>query len=496
MRSGYAQPRRQNGVPKVAARLKQDRLVWVVLSITLCGALLRFATLRQQSYWYDEAVTVGLMRSSLRAMLRALPGTESTPPLYYVSAWLWSKIFGTDEMGLRSFSALVGTLAIPAGYAAGRELVSRRAAVLAATLVATSPFLIWYSQEARAYSLFVLLSALSLVFFGRAWTRGTRRALIWWAIFASLSIWTEYFAIFLVGPEALLLAARPATRRAALRAIAVVALAAGAVLPLAYRQSHNGHNMWIADIPLHDRAYNAATWFIVGPYFIAHVWWIAAAIAAVGFLSVAFLATRAERRGAALAASLAAGCLLLPLISARGGRNYWLFRNLIAAWIPLAIALAAGLGTRRPTSALLRGCLAALAVASVTVSAFLAVRLVSGQGYERQNWRGLAHCLGARQSGRALVVFPSYQEAALRLYRPSVQRLQRQGASLVQIDLVGGMPPTFRRPSGFRRAGYRCSNSISVVRYRASKPRQLQPHQIVAPRPREPDAGVVVVDAG
>ena len=64
-------------------------------------------------------------------------------------------------MGLRSLSALAGTLTVPVCYAAGRTLVSHRAGMIVAALSAVSPLLVWYSQEARAYGLFVLFGSFS-----------------------------------------------------------------------------------------------------------------------------------------------------------------------------------------------------------------------------------------------------------------------------------------------------------------------------------------------
>ncbi|MDQ3722555.1 MAG: hypothetical protein M3376_05690, partial [Actinomycetota bacterium] len=72
------------------------------------GAALRFATLDGQSLWLDEAVTARLLRLDLGALWQAIPDSESTPPLYYVLAWLWTQVFGTGEVGMRSLSALFG----------------------------------------------------------------------------------------------------------------------------------------------------------------------------------------------------------------------------------------------------------------------------------------------------------------------------------------------------------------------------------------------------
>jgi mannosyltransferase len=97
----------------------------VVLALALvfvAGAALRVATLGTQSLWFDEAVTAQLVRMDLPGMLSAIPDSESSPPLYYVLAWLWSRLFGTGEVALRSLPALLGTATIPVVWALGRRL--------------------------------------------------------------------------------------------------------------------------------------------------------------------------------------------------------------------------------------------------------------------------------------------------------------------------------------------------------------------------------------
>jgi predicted membrane-bound mannosyltransferase len=73
-----------------------------VLALTLAAAVLRFYGLGHQGFWFDEANTAQLVKLSPGAMLGLIPQTESTPPLYYCVAWLWSRVFGDGEAGLRS----------------------------------------------------------------------------------------------------------------------------------------------------------------------------------------------------------------------------------------------------------------------------------------------------------------------------------------------------------------------------------------------------------
>src|SRR5918997_1019461 len=103
-------------------------------AITALAALVRFATLDVQSFWLDEGVTAHLVRPDLGGMLSAIPDSESTPPLYYLLAWVWSKLFGPWEVGLRSLSALIGTATVPVVYALAVRVASERAGLAAAAL--------------------------------------------------------------------------------------------------------------------------------------------------------------------------------------------------------------------------------------------------------------------------------------------------------------------------------------------------------------------------
>src|SRR5690242_13862187 len=75
---------------------------WIAGGLTLLAALVRFAAIRTQSFWYDESITVELVRSSGRGMLEGVRAHEATPPLYYLLAWVWAHAVGSDEAGLRS----------------------------------------------------------------------------------------------------------------------------------------------------------------------------------------------------------------------------------------------------------------------------------------------------------------------------------------------------------------------------------------------------------
>jgi mannosyltransferase len=449
----------------------------LIACLTVAGAGLRFIKLGE-SYWYDEAVTVGLVRSSLDSMIHALPGSESTPPLYYGIAWVWSRLFGTSEVALRSLSVLLGAAAIPLAAAAGREFFSKAAGALAAALVAASPFLVWYSQEARAYALYVVLSALSLLLFARALKAPSRRRLAWWALASALAIWTEYFAGFLVAAEAVILLLHRRSRRQLTLPLVGLVASTAILLPLVYKQARNGRNGWIGQRSLHSRLEQTTSWFLGFP---PHVWWVATAVGVLLLATIA-LAGRRDRRVMLMLVGLSGAAVILPLASLVVDKDYWLYRNVIDAWVPLAVALAGGVVSRGRAPSYARALLALLALAGVALLTLKSTNVVSDP-HKRVDWRGLARCLGPPQPGRVFFVAPSFDGVVLKLYRPNVQPPPVGAGSMSEIDLIGETN-SVRVPRGFHSTGRICTHTIAVLRLRARMP-------VAVPR-RIEGAGVLV----
>jgi uncharacterized membrane protein len=95
-------------------------------AIVVVAAALRFGTLAAKSYWSDEGLTIADVRGSFGHMLHLVATYESSPPLFFLGQWEWSKTFGLSEVGTRSFSALLGTLTVPVVFAIARRLLSDR----------------------------------------------------------------------------------------------------------------------------------------------------------------------------------------------------------------------------------------------------------------------------------------------------------------------------------------------------------------------------------
>jgi mannosyltransferase len=457
--------------------------------LIVAGAALRFATLDLQSFWIDEGATVRLLRDDFGGLLDGIPVTEKTPPLYYLVAWLWTRPFGTGEVGVRSLSALAGTLTLPVVFAIGRELVSERAGLVAAAIAAFNPLLVWYSQEARAYALLVLLSALAVLFFVRA-LEGRPRALAWWAGASALALATHYFALFVVGPLALWLLLRPPDRRATIRAVAGVAAAGVALLPLAIDQSHNPGSNFITGTGLATRVLQVPKQFLLGYDAPAEaaLTAVAALLAAAGLWLALTRTEGRERRGATVAVTLLAAAVGIPLALALVGTDFLITRNLIAGWVPMAIVLGAGYGARRAGAA---G--AALAAALCALSLACVIAVAVAPEYQRDDWRGVAEALGAPQGDRALVVNPAAGAVPLHVYMDGLREFPKDYTRVAEIDFVavtsrrpGQTPRPPRPPSpsvpGFRVADRREGDTFTLVRLRTTEPIPITAAQLNALR--------------
>jgi mannosyltransferase len=428
--------------------------------VVLLGALLRFATLDLQSYRYDEAVTVvRVLHPSLSSTLTAVPHSESTPPLYYLVAWIWSRPFGTGEVWMRSLSALAGTASIIVVYLCAVALpLPRRAGLIAAAAVAVSPVLIWFSQDARAYALVFLLTALSFLFFARARRRGARGDFAWWAVLSALAIATHYFAGFVVAAEAVLLLVSAGNRRRVLVAAFAIVAAVALLLPVAMRQSSNAHAGWISQQPLDQRLERAGAKLLgadngdehgarpSGPIPLG----VPLALALVAVALLLWRGDREERRGAGVAALVGSLAVAMPLLLGRLGVDYFDGRNMLPMFVPLLIVLGAGFGVLRAGRVGI-----ALAAAFCLCSLAFSLEIDRLPRLQREDLRKAAAEVGRLGPATAVLTSRYAGSQPLRYY---LRAQLAEGAlpPLREIDLVGSagaadrnarrlLPPAFRR---------------------------------------------------
>ena len=441
---------------------------WPLLALTALAAVLRLTTLGMQSFWFDEAFTpLHVLHPSLFTTLEWVPKTENSPPLWYLLEWFDYRLFGTSEFALRLPSALAGIALVPVAWALARELADRAAAIACAALVTVGPLFVWYSQEARAYGLFMFTTGLAMLAFVRVLREPSGRRLALFAGAGALCLLSHYFAVFILAGMAAWLLADPRTRRRALPALAAIGLVGLALAPLISAQGGRG-TQWIGEWALKERIELIPDYYLAGysggrfghsiealiglPLAAAtalgawRMWRTRPAAAATeqggsgpGAPDAAEDPLTRRRQAVWVTFVVTAAGVLIPLVLALGGADYLAPRNLVGAMVPFS-ALVAVLATwpaRRDAigPALLVIALMALLAVTLTVD-------FDGR-YQRGNWKGVVRHLPA--GNRRAVVINELGSAPMRYYTPGLEALHSSGSVRVKEIVMAGEEPI--RPS-------------------------------------------------
>jgi hypothetical protein len=130
------------------------------------------------------------------------------PPLYHFLSWIWARLFGPSEIALRMPSVLFGVATVWVVYKITKNLFPGRPALskIAALLLATAPFHIYYSQEARMYSMAAFLASLSMYFFIKEISVG-------YLLSTTILLYTDYYGFLILATQAVILVFRKKYRQ-------------------------------------------------------------------------------------------------------------------------------------------------------------------------------------------------------------------------------------------------------------------------------------------
>jgi len=187
--------------------LKNNKIGWLLLGITVLGLGLRVFQLDKHDFWFDEVITHRHISTAYSEKNQYFINNflEKNPPFYFALLRQWSRIFGKSEFSLRFFSSLLGVLSIVLLYKVSGIFFSRSVSLVAAGFLAVSPFQLWYSQEARAFSLSAALSLLNTYFILKALKYGDNKYWLWYFFSLSCLLFITYFSFFLFVPQAVLI---------------------------------------------------------------------------------------------------------------------------------------------------------------------------------------------------------------------------------------------------------------------------------------------------
>ncbi len=207
------------------------------VAATALAAALGLVALGSKSFWLDESFSAAAARLSPGSLADLAADSQANMSLYYLLLHGW-RVLGDGEFALRSLSVVFAAASVPVVWALARRLFDQTTAAVAAFLLAGNQFLVQYAQEARGYSLVVLLVSLASLLFLRAVERPTPGRLALYALVGGLSLYAHLYAALVLLAHAIAAALLPhARRRLAVAFVGIGALGSPLALFVLFRDT-------------------------------------------------------------------------------------------------------------------------------------------------------------------------------------------------------------------------------------------------------------------
>jgi mannosyltransferase len=166
-------------------------------TLVLVSGAMNLLTLSSQSIRLDEAQSLWVATKSVSGIF-AWIAEDVHVPLYHVLLHFWIQIFGTDIFMSRLLSLLFYLATVPALYKLAKESSNTRVALVTVALFSLSPFMAWYSSEARMYTLFTFVTTLNNIYFLRFVRSEGKESKFAFFVSSVVGMYTHYFFLFLL----------------------------------------------------------------------------------------------------------------------------------------------------------------------------------------------------------------------------------------------------------------------------------------------------------
>lgn len=166
-------------------------------AIALAALLLRLPFLGRSSLWLDEMWSLGTARLPWRSLLSVVLHRDSNASLYYALLHVWMRM-DASVVSTRLLSVLAGAATVFVVYLVGRRLAGARVGLIASLLVAVNGLHVQQSQEARAYSLVVLLATTATLLFIEGVEERRVRSWFAYTVTSVLAVYAHVFAVLVI----------------------------------------------------------------------------------------------------------------------------------------------------------------------------------------------------------------------------------------------------------------------------------------------------------
>jgi mannosyltransferase len=413
MRIGSSDPERQ-------LRLR-------LAAIVALAAVLRVIFLGPRSFWNDEIVSVNLAAAPWQGFTFWVLRREANMALYYLALRQWVR-FGDGEAWVRLFSALLGIITVPMLFVLGRRLRGERFALIAALVAATNACAVQFSQDARSYSMLMLLAVLSYYFFLKIVEESSLGAVGMYVVVSALSLYAHFFAALMICAQIISLLWLPRAKVPWLRLAGACLVLAATAIPIAIFVLRNdvGQLSWVKPTTISE-VYRLFVFF-------AGASKVAAAVLSVVSLGVCAFAIshfstalRGRSDDSWKIALVVNWAFLPPLLTVLLALHRPLFvhRYLLISLPGYLLLLAVGLSLfKQKTFIILMWVYCVLSAASIV------------QGYLRplEDWRGVAsYVLQNSAPGDTLLAYLPYSASDFDFYAERIRK-KEQHPPIVYLD--------------------------------------------------------------
>jgi uncharacterized membrane protein len=184
-----------------------SRVPCFLILLLVLGCMSRFYLLGHESLWLDEAASVKLAdkigRLHIERVMFFSKWPASHPPVYYAALYYWMKLFGASEAALRALSVVFGVLVIVLTYYVGGKCISKETGMVASLLLLVNPVAVYYSQEARMYTITPALVLVSTYFCHKLLSDRRMKHFALYVCASTLLIYTDYLGTLMLAMHAL-----------------------------------------------------------------------------------------------------------------------------------------------------------------------------------------------------------------------------------------------------------------------------------------------------
>lgn len=174
--------------------MKQKGFIFAIIAF---GLSIRIILAQTKDFWFDEAFTFFLAKNSIPNLLTAA-ASDNNPPFYYLFLHFWMKL-GQAEFILRLPSIIFGLLSLCLIYLVSKEIFDHKTAIFSLLLLAASPLHVYYSAEARMYSLWLFLTLVLVYCFLKILKNPKPIYYLLFILCSLLSLYTHYFSTLVLG---------------------------------------------------------------------------------------------------------------------------------------------------------------------------------------------------------------------------------------------------------------------------------------------------------